>query len=108
VKRLVRFTDLRISLTAMKAGIRLEPHENPGRISVQTLYGHIRMHAGDRTFDLVKGKVLVLDHAVRMTWKPSPIAPFFSQSGKRKGFHRRAERACYKVWKCRVSHSSSI
>jgi len=22
------------------------------------------MHAGDRTFDLVKGKVLVLDHAV--------------------------------------------
>jgi len=44
--------------------VRIEPDENPGRISVQTLDGHIRMHAGDRTFDLVKGKVLVLDHAV--------------------------------------------
>jgi quercetin dioxygenase-like cupin family protein len=63
-KRLVRFPDFRISLTAMKAGAKIELHQNPGRISVQTVDGRIRMHAADRTFDLPKGKVLVLDRAV--------------------------------------------
>ncbi len=63
-KRLVRFPDFRISLTAMKAGAKIELHHNPGRISVQTVDGHIRMRAGDQIFDLPKGRVLVLDRAV--------------------------------------------
>lgn len=63
-KRLVRFSDFRISLTAMKASAKIELHQDPGRISVQIVDGHIRMHAGDRTFDPPKGKVLVLDRAV--------------------------------------------
>lgn len=62
--RLVRFPEFRISLTAMKAGAKIELHQNLGRISVQTVDGHIRMHAGDRTFDLPKGRVLVLDRSV--------------------------------------------
>ena len=64
LKKLVRYTDFRISLTAMKADTRIEMHRNPGRISVQTVDGHIRMHAADKTFDLPKGRVLVLDRAV--------------------------------------------
>ena len=64
LKKLVRYTDFCITLTAMKADTRIEMHRNPGRISVQTVDGHIRMHAADKTFDLPKGRVLVLDRAV--------------------------------------------
>lgn len=64
VKRLVRFPDLRITLTVMKADARIELHHNPGRISVQTVDGHLRMHAGDQTFDLSKDRMLVLDRGV--------------------------------------------
>lgn len=64
LKKLVRYTDFRITLTAMRAHARIEMHRNPGRISVQTVDGHIRMHAADKTFDLPKGRVLVLDRAV--------------------------------------------
>jgi len=63
-KQLIRFPDFHISLTAMKADARIGLHMNSGRISVQTIEGHIRMHAGSQTFDLPKGKVLVLDRAV--------------------------------------------
>ncbi len=63
-KPLVRFPDFRISLTALKTGAKIELHQTPGRISVQTVDGHIRMHAGDRMFDLPKGRVLVLDRSV--------------------------------------------
>jgi hypothetical protein len=54
-KQLIRFSDLHISLTAMKDD-RIGLHVNSGRISVQTVEGHIRMHAGSQTFDLPKGK----------------------------------------------------
>lgn len=64
LKKLVRYPDFRITLTAMKADTRIEMHRNPGRISVQTVDGHIQMHAADKTFDLPKGRVLVLDRAV--------------------------------------------
>jgi len=63
-KKLVRYADFRISLAAMKANMRIEMHQNPGRISVQTVAGHIQMHAADKTFDLPPGRVLVLDRAV--------------------------------------------
>ncbi len=64
-KSLVRYPDLRINLIAVKAGGRIEEHQNPGRISVQPVAGHIRMHALGKVFDLPRGKVLVLDRAVR-------------------------------------------
>lgn len=64
-KAIVRYPDFHLTLIAMKANSRIEEHHNPGRISVQTLVGHIRMRAAGRTFDLPKGQVLVLDRAVR-------------------------------------------
>ncbi len=64
-KRLVRYPDFRINLIAIKAGMRIEEHQNPGGISVQPIVGHIRMHALGRVFDLPRWKVLVLDRAVR-------------------------------------------
>jgi quercetin dioxygenase-like cupin family protein len=63
-KQLIRFSDFHISLTAMKADARIGLHMNPGRVSVETVEGHIRMHAGNQTFDLPKGRVLVLDRSV--------------------------------------------
>lgn len=63
-KTIVKYPDLRIVLTAVRAGNRLGTHHAAGRISVQTLAGHIRMHALDRTFDLSAGRALVLDRAV--------------------------------------------
>jgi len=63
-KVLIRYPDFQITLRAMKANTRIPEHHNPGRICVQTLRGHIRMHAGGRLFDLPEGKALVLDRAV--------------------------------------------
>ncbi len=64
-KRLVRYPDFRISLNVLKAGTRIEEHHNPGRISVHTVAGHIRMRALGKTFDLPQGRMLILDRAVR-------------------------------------------
>ncbi len=63
-KVLVRYPDLQITLRRMKANTRIPDHHNPGRISVQTVFGHIRMHADGKLFDLPQGKVLVLDRAI--------------------------------------------
>jgi quercetin dioxygenase-like cupin family protein len=63
-KVLIRYPDLQLTLRVMKANARIPEHHNPGRICVQTLRGHIRMHADNKTFDLPQGRVLVLDRAV--------------------------------------------
>ncbi len=64
-KSLVRYPDFQINLIAMRAGSRIDEHHNPGRISVQTVKGHIRLHALGRLFDLPEGQMLVLDRAIR-------------------------------------------
>jgi quercetin dioxygenase-like cupin family protein len=63
-KVLVHYPDLEVTLRRMKAGARIPEHYNPGRICVQTIFGHIRMHADDKLFDLPQGKMLVLDRDV--------------------------------------------
>lgn len=63
-KNLIQFPDFQITLRRMKAGTRIPEHYNAGRICVQTIFGHIRMHADGKTFDLSHGQCLVLDRAV--------------------------------------------
>ncbi len=63
-KVLIRYPDLQVTLRRMKANTRIPEHHNPGRICVQTIFGHIRMHADNKLFDLPQGKMLVLDRAV--------------------------------------------
>lgn len=63
-KVLVQYPDFQITLRRMKAGSHIPNHHNPGRISVQTVLGRIRMRADGRTFDLPEGAILVLDRAV--------------------------------------------
>ena len=63
-KTLVKYDDFRIVLTALKAKTTIHEHHSAGRISVQTVEGHLRMHSGGREFDLPAGRVLVLDRAL--------------------------------------------
>ena len=63
-KTLVKHADFRAVLTVLKAGARLHEHKAAGRISVQTIAGHVRTHVQDRVFDLPTGHLLALDRGV--------------------------------------------
>lgn len=60
-KTIAKYEDFRILLTALKVGERIREHRTEGRISIQTLRGHIRVRALERTFDLPAGRLLTLD-----------------------------------------------
>ncbi len=64
-KTMVKYPDFRIVLMLMKAQTRIEEHHADGRISVQTIAGHIRMHVAGKDFDLPVGHLLALDYEVR-------------------------------------------
>ncbi len=59
-KTLVKERDFRVVAVAIKAGGRMQQHHAPGRISIQTLDGQIRIHLPDQTVDLAAGQLLTL------------------------------------------------
>ena len=63
-KTLVKYEDFRVVLTALKAHARLPGHQTEGRISIQTVAGHIQVRAQGRTFDLPTGRLLALDQGL--------------------------------------------
>ena len=63
-KTLVKYDDFRIVLTALRVHTRIPGHGTGGRISVQTVRGHIRVRALGRMFDLPAGSLLALDQNV--------------------------------------------
>jgi quercetin dioxygenase-like cupin family protein len=63
-KTLVKYEDFRVVLTALKAQARLPGHQTKGRISIQTVAGHIQVRAQGRTFDLPVGRLLALDQGL--------------------------------------------
>ncbi len=63
-KTLVKYDDFRVVLTALKARARLPGHQTEGRISIQTVAGHIQVRAEGRTFDLPTGRLLALDQGL--------------------------------------------
>ena len=63
-KTLVKYPDLRIVLIAMKANTRMHEHMAAGKISVQLLNGHIRLHLPEKVVDLPAGHLLALDQCV--------------------------------------------
>lgn len=64
-KTIAKYGDLRIVLTAIQKNTVIREHHSDGRISVQTITGHIRMHAAGEEFDLPTGHLLVLDRGVQ-------------------------------------------
>lgn len=63
-KTLVKYDDFRVVLTALRAGARIPGHHTEGRISIQTVRGHIEVRADGRTFTLRAGALLALDRDV--------------------------------------------
>jgi quercetin dioxygenase-like cupin family protein len=60
-KTLVKYEDLRVVLTVLRAHARMPSHHAEGRITIQTIRGHIQVRAAGRTFGLRAGNVLALD-----------------------------------------------
>jgi quercetin dioxygenase-like cupin family protein len=63
-KTLVKYDDFRVVLIALKPLVRLPEHQTEGRISIQTVAGHVRVRAQGRTFDLPMGRLLALDQGL--------------------------------------------
>ena len=63
-KTLVKHPDFRVVLTVLKSNARLHEHRAAGRISVQAIAGHIRMHVQDKMIDLPAGHMLALERAL--------------------------------------------
>jgi quercetin dioxygenase-like cupin family protein len=61
---LVKNDTLRVVLISLKAHASIPRHQTEGRISIQTLRGHIHVRALERTFNLRRGSLLALDHDV--------------------------------------------
>jgi quercetin dioxygenase-like cupin family protein len=63
-RTLVKYDGLRVVLVALKARSRIPEHHTDGQISIQTVVGHIQVHAQGRTFELRAGGLLALDQGV--------------------------------------------
>lgn len=63
-KTLVKHPDFRVVLTVLKSNVRLPEHKAAGRISIETIAGHIRMHVQEEAIDLPAGHMLALERAV--------------------------------------------
>ena len=63
-KTLVKEHDFRILLIALRTGARMEEHRAAGRISVQTLVGHVRLHTAGTNVDLPVGRLVSLERDV--------------------------------------------
>jgi quercetin dioxygenase-like cupin family protein len=63
-KTLVKYDDFRVVLTVLRAQARIPGHHTEGRISIQTVRGHILVRAEGRTFDLSVGTLVAFDRDV--------------------------------------------
>lgn len=91
-KTLVKYDDFRVVLIALKARARLPGHQNKGRISIQTVAGHILVRAEGRTFDLPRGTLLALDqnlpHDVEALEESAFLLTIAWPGGERNGVQR--------------------
>jgi quercetin dioxygenase-like cupin family protein len=59
-KTLAKSADLRVVLMAFDRGRRLEQHHAPGRVSIQTVEGHVALKLGEQSLELRTGGLLQL------------------------------------------------
>lgn len=59
-KTLVKEAGLRVVLTVMRSGARLQEHKTSGPISLQTLAGYIRLRTAEETVELPVGHIVTL------------------------------------------------
>ena len=63
-KTLTKEADFRVVLVAAKSGGRMREHQAPGRLSIQTLSGRIRIHLPGGSVDLPVGHLLTLEPGI--------------------------------------------
>ena len=63
-KTLVKYSDLRVVLIALKPGACLSEHRTLGQISLQTLQGRVRVKVANEVVDLPAGALLALAASV--------------------------------------------
>ena len=63
-KTLVKHSDVRVVLIALKAGARMPEHKTDQCVTIQALIGRLRLHLPQTTLDLPAGGLLALDHTV--------------------------------------------
>lgn len=63
-KTLFKYDDFRVVLMVLRAHTRVPSHQTEGRISLQTIHGHLQVRAAGRTFDLPVGSLLALDRGL--------------------------------------------
>lgn len=63
-RTLVKDADLRVVLVSLRAGMRMEEHHAPGRITIQTLTGWLIVQTDERSIDLPAGRLLTLGPAI--------------------------------------------
>lgn len=59
-RTIVKHPDLRIVLIVMKAGAHIKEHQAPGRISIQTLAGHLQVNLSGQIVDLPAAHLLAV------------------------------------------------
>ena len=62
---LVSTPALRLVLTALRQGARLQEHQAPSHVAIQVVSGRLRVHAGADDLELPAGHVLVLEPGLR-------------------------------------------
>ena len=63
-RTLVKQPDFRVILVAMKAATAIKEHRAEGRISIQTIAGHVRLKLPQQTVELPAGHLLALDRRI--------------------------------------------
>ena len=63
-KTLAKYPDFRIVLVAMKPNTEMKEHRAEGRISIQTIVGHIRLKLPQQTVEVPAGHLLILDRFI--------------------------------------------
>ena len=74
-KTLVKYDNLRIVLIALRKDARIPDHRTEGRISIQTIRGHILVRASGRVFELPIGRLLALELTAETLLRDIIIAP---------------------------------
>jgi quercetin dioxygenase-like cupin family protein len=61
---LVKASNFRIVLTALRAGARLQAHQTAGAVAIQTIQGQLLLNVGGVQVDLPTGHLLALEPGV--------------------------------------------
>lgn len=63
-RTLVKQPDFRVVLVAMKEATEIREHRADGRISIQTIAGHLRLKLPDQVVEVPAGHLLALDPCI--------------------------------------------